>query len=279
MNIEEYLRSKLEGKVSSNGWFNTLCLSPDHADSRPSFGISLETGYGQCFSCGFRAGWLDIIALIEGTDQIASAHRARTITFSQNFTSERTLKAVARKTRVHPYWLGRGLKKSTIYQFGLGFDNETNCVYAPVHSYEGELAGYVRRRVDTKQYLNDTGIRKTEILVGYHMHRYPQRVLYVAEGLIDTFVLNQEGYPTVGRLGWEMSPSQVKALRRTGSRVIVVIDNDHLASKQTKRWVTLGFDVAYVELPYKDPSEMMQKAGHVSLTSFNKDAWLFRQVM
>jgi DNA primase len=278
MNIEEYLVGRLEGKVSSKGWFNTMCLSPDHVDTRPSFGIYLETGYGQCFSCGFRAGWIEIIGLIEKMDMVSAAVTANRIAFSRNFTTTKST-ARRRKTTIHPYWLSRGLKLSTIYKYGLGHDSETDCVYAPVHDYDGNLAGYVRRRTDTKLYLNDTGIQKSEILVGYHMNRYPIRELYVAEGLIDTFVMNQEGYPTVGRLGWNMSDSQVRALRRTGARVIVVVDNDHLSLKQTKRWTTLGFDVAYTQLPYKDPSEMLQKVGHVSLASFNKDAWLFRQVM
>jgi len=90
----------------------------------------------------------------------------------------------------------------------------------------------------------------------------------VAEGLTDTFALDQGGYPSVGRLGWQLSHTQIKLLRDTGSNPTIVIDNDHLMKEQTSRYVALGFDVAYTPLEFKDPGQMLQETGAVQLNIF-----------
>jgi DNA primase len=44
---------------------NCGCPFPDHSDNSPSFGINTEKGIFQCFGCGRKGNFINLIALIE----------------------------------------------------------------------------------------------------------------------------------------------------------------------------------------------------------------------
>jgi DNA primase len=49
----------------NNGWLNSCCPFPDHSDNSPSFGINLEKGIFQCFGCGRKGNFINLVSLIE----------------------------------------------------------------------------------------------------------------------------------------------------------------------------------------------------------------------
>lgn len=50
---------------STNGWYNTNCLIPEHEDLDPSFGVNREKATFKCFSCGENGSVIDLVMKIE----------------------------------------------------------------------------------------------------------------------------------------------------------------------------------------------------------------------
>ena len=51
-----------------HGWFNTLCLMPEHPETNPSMGVNIETNTFHCFSCGQKGSIIDMVMTIENMD-------------------------------------------------------------------------------------------------------------------------------------------------------------------------------------------------------------------
>lgn len=58
----------LEGQVR-NGQYLILCPNPEHNDSNPSCGISLDTGYWNCFSCDASGDLVELGHVVLGTSR------------------------------------------------------------------------------------------------------------------------------------------------------------------------------------------------------------------
>ena len=53
---------------SSNNWYNTNCLMPDHKDTNPSFGVNSETNTYNCLGCSSKGSVIDLVMKIENYD-------------------------------------------------------------------------------------------------------------------------------------------------------------------------------------------------------------------
>lgn len=281
MDIEAYLRERLPGgQMTQKGWYQTICINPDHADSNPSFGVNLENGAGFCFSCRFSPDLTAVIQLIEGIGLMEAILRRGTIELRpfQGIRLATATPAAHKRIRHHEFWEDRGIKISTVMKFELGYDPAKQEVYGPIHNEHGTLIGHVNREIGRKQYINH-GFESAEVLVGYHLLNRPLQRILVGEGLIDTYVLDQEVGPSVGRLGWGLSAKQHRLLGMTGATVVMVVDFDHLANRQMDQWSAKGYNIAFVERPYKDPGEMLQAEGRAALIEYTPLAWrLFREM-
>jgi len=51
--------------ASTNNWYNTNCLMPDHQDHSPSFGVNSESNTFKCFGCGSQGSVIDLVMKIE----------------------------------------------------------------------------------------------------------------------------------------------------------------------------------------------------------------------
>lgn len=271
MDLREYLERNLVGKVSAQGWYNCACLNPNHHDSHPSFGIDLSTGHGYCFSCQVHYDLPQIVALIERKGIIEAAVTARGLTLGDASLKVRSARR-SRRADYHPFWESRGIRLPTVVRHELGYDEGGAEVYGPVHDLTGVLVGFVKRSISSKQYRNE-GFESGTVLYNYHRLQFPTPVLYVAEGWIDTLSLDQAGYTTVGRFGVGLSEVQRKALDRTGARIVMLVDNDHLGLRAADGWVRRGYSVAFARLPYKDPNDELRATGTIALYEVHPLVW------
>lgn len=282
MNRVEYLSSRLpHGKVSQNGWFNTTCINPAHADSNPSFGIQLATGRGYCLSCRFAPGWSDIVGLLEGTgtDGYLLAIRITDPGVEASGGLRAHTAAARRRVQHHEFWVNRGLRLSTVLRYELGFDPARREVHAPIFYPDGTRAGHVTRPIDRKRYINN-GFAAGDILVGYHLLERPAPLIYCAAGLVDTYCIAQELGPAVGRLGDALSRRQRMLLERTGAVVVMMVDLDHLAMRNADQWAKDGYHIGMVEAPFKDPGDMLKDTGRLVINTYPPLAWqMHRQLM
>ena len=276
-NLRDYLHEHLPGRVSAAGWFNTPCISPDHVDSNPSFGVNLRTGSGKCLACQYRPSLTEIIQRIEVCSPVEAAIRASRLQLEQGWIGADVgprPTAPERFSKHHSYWRGRGLRESTVLRYGLGYDPKKRRVFAPAHYPDGTLAGYIERSIDEKRYFNDEGLPKSQLLIAYHQLKRPAFEIHIPEGPIDTYVLNQEGFVSTGRIGLDISEIQLRLIRGAGAELVwMVIDNDAYALREGDRAAKLGFGIAHVPLPFKDPGEMLEKAGRVELVKIPPLVW------
>jgi DNA primase len=258
------------------------CCLPDHDDSSPSASLNFEKLAFNCFSCGGSGGIIWLIATCRGED----AHEARQwLQREAGLDGVQDLAAMLRFIDalyedhpesipiprmhesvlapwmfIHPYLTEiRKVPESTIEEFKVGWDPETNRIVIP-HFWQGDLVGWQTRRIvndKTPKYKNSPDFPKRSTIYHYGLAGLPVVVESPMSVLSKHHVTRD--YRLEATFGMEIPDTQVRLLAKH-PRLVLWFDNDDAGFRATHRVAEALTDytkVWVVENPWDaDPADI-----------------------
>ncbi len=246
-----------------------------HNDSSASLQFNVKSGLWVCFACGAKGNAKSLIRHFGGTYRdpevdVADIYAKLDLIDKESKTPvsnskvpESMLKRYAFPT---DYWASRGFTAATISAFDLGFDPIENEAIIPVRNIDGQLNGFIRRRLEKDygpRYMYPKGFpRKLSLFGSWMVAKKQTDTVVITEGSLDSIKVWQAGYPAVAQYGSSLSPEQVVLLRRLGvSKVVLFFDNDKAGHKATETAIPLLRDFLIYQIEYKkrdasDPGAM-----------------------
>jgi DNA primase len=174
------------------------------------------------------------------------------------------------------------LKKSGIKDreipFGVGLLKEkeqgVTCPFIgriifPLTDQRADTVGFGARAIDRSsqaKYINSPDsatFNKRRVLFGLKQLRIPDDTVFVVEGYFDVLTLHQAGFKnTVGLLGTELSPEQMRILENLARNAILIFDGDPGGQAALLRCLKVprhNLIVKAVILPESDPDEIVRE--------------------
>jgi DNA primase len=175
-----------------------------------------------------------------------------------------------------------GIKKEAPLSVGLLKEKEQGItcgfmgrIIFPITDQRGATVGFGGRAIDPSsqaKYINspDSAIfNKRKLLFGLKQLRIPNDTVFVVEGYFDVLTLHQAGFKnTVGLLGTELSPEQMRALENLARNAILIFDGDpggRAALLRSLKVQRQKLTVKAVVLPESDPDEIVREGGTAEL--------------
>lgn len=247
--LETFLRERLHLKDVKRSNFNIMACCPAHADSNPSWGMSIEPPHLHgCFSCGFRGSLFSMLVFkYKWTPSAARAvtgdplswHAGKTLSFvrdvepvhadNESFPSEEELWPFKLGGAGLRYMLNRGFKRATLEKAGVLYHQFDRRVLFPW--YVGKVfRGATGRAIDPTNKVRIAayfGLSKKSLC--YMPSQQLESPLVLVEGEIDALAVMQAGYSVIALGRGSCSALQLKAastLRVKSSQVILAFDND-----------------------------------------------------
>lgn len=229
---------------------NYMCCCPFHAESRPSFGILNSYPYvWNCFVCGGGSLYSLVahvlrIPIEEAEQYLLSNYYVADIKERPKIDIASILDGTEGKGRashpddvlstlseqIHPYLYSRGFTNKTINKYEIRYDKETNSIAFPVRASDGSLRFIKKRLIHTKQFLNEEGKYKRDIVYGlYYLLKANEVVpeIYLNESETDTMACYQKRLPAGAVLGRFLFKEQVTELLKAGVKTVnLFYDND-----------------------------------------------------
>lgn len=259
----------LEGVLRGDE-YDIHCPDPKHVDSSPSCGVSLKTGYWNCFSCGVGG---DLAAL---GARVLGRKRKDVIDLLRPSTPEALLSAVQRKIAAvtmpssrrakkaslvlpGPYEdgpldevLARDFDEATLRRWGVRFVPEQmlvgkngeftirDSIAIPIRDEDSRLLAWCYRATKASpswqpRYLYTPGVELSELWFGLQ-HNGPRKVqdITIAEGALDAMWVSQCGFPALALLGSKMGDRKVLRLQSYRS-VTLFADRDSAGAQWIDR--------------------------------------------
>jgi DNA primase len=257
-------------RISGN---ELLACCPFHEDSNPSWGINLETGKSNCFSCGVATGsWPQFWRLIlknynidlrddDNTPpptrlQVLKSKFSKIISHSKNLpnTPAPGTPGMLEKSDLSRYFdlanqfqddlddyiESRVPNHWVLEKFNVMFSKKKNQYLFPIKSGNKKLVGWCIRTFSEPRYLYNTGFKKNQVLFGVDhlvdlVPHLPATPLIITEGPFDVMRTHANGYPNVvGLLGMHPSKNQVKLISQLTDTAVIALDNDSAGQKGTQ---------------------------------------------
>lgn len=152
------------------------------------------------------------------------------------------------------YLTARGFGERTKKLFELGYRANPNELWAgklhiPIRDKDGRLVSYAERVLDdsTPKYVNGAAsaiYNKSELLYGFNLlptYADSSRI-YVVEGYSDVWRMAERNLFAVAICGTAFTEHQCQLLLKTGSKIILTLDNDSAGKNATVRALKLIAD-------------------------------------
>lgn len=257
------------------------CPFPENhprGDRRPSFGISVEKGAFNCFSC-HESGTLT--ALVERLLGVSRAEAFRLIGYE--VTPEEALRLMAGRAcgpkapvspmacdvdrwsrNRHPYWAQRGFTEETVGKWRLGYDPRENRVVVPIY-YGGGVVGWTKRAVDDvtrPKWTHSENTPASRILFGLDEAQSESEAILV-EAPLSAIMLWQYGIRgAVASFGCNLSDDQAVLLRSRFDSVKIFYDPDEPGERGVAKALPKladFMDVGVVRRTRDDPAAMTEE--------------------
>lgn len=264
---------------SQNGQeYNLYC--PFHKNrNSPAFFINIKTGLWQCFnpSCGKKGNFRQLYKAITGKPygkdiklDPAALKRAIDNGFRKNeYVDELDISDVeidysnSDELNKLSIFMERGLTSETLEYFEVGFSNVKDRIVIPVRNQHYKLVGFIGRAIKAEQeprYLYNKGFKRADVLFNINNAKNYDTCI-VVEGSVDAMMVHQAGFPNVvSTLGAQVSPNQVKIMKKYFDKIIIFSDNDDAGNAMRDDIIKLccGKELFIVEnnTGCKDPGEM-----------------------
>lgn len=273
-----------------------MCCCPFHIDSRPSFGIMIEPPYYyHCFGCDEKGDLINLIEKLTGENYVKAflalgveVERGKyKIDLSKYFADDEEKeysKQIYKVNSKYPLYLikERGLSVRALKKYEVIYDKGK--IIFPVRDHEGYIRFYKSRDILDKNYMNEKGIEKSDVIYGlYYLINSPKSIkeIYLVEGELDTISCYEAKLPAGAVMGSEVFKKQLDLLLKYGFKTInLFFDNDEKGKKcilETYQKILkykYPFKVNVVIYPSsaKDPNELLvtKMIGKIKLVSAEK---------
>jgi len=215
-----------------------------HKDNSPSFGINVETGQWNCFTCGHSGNSIEslsyilhmpeLLKLFNYTSTTELVNRLKFKLNGKNIKKEETPKYFVQyymMNYVHDYLGNRGISKEIAEKFNIGFDPIQKAVVFPVYKEE-ELTGFTYRltKPGALRYIHE--VEKSQTVYGSQFLK-SGRVI-VVEGNVDVLRAYSMGYDNVvAIMGTKLSKDQEELINKYATEIVFALDNDF---NKPKNW-------------------------------------------
>lgn len=231
--------------IHSSGGDEYSIFCPFHKNANtPSFYINSKTGLWQCFnpSCGKKGNFRQLYRHVAGKSfdshikidpvELQSKIDAGFLQKSEehidlspieiDYSSESAIE------KIQPF-INRGLSIETLKYFEIGFSEIKNRIVIPVRNHQYKVVGLIGRAISDDQeprYLYNKGFKRADVLFNIQNAKHYSEVIIV-EGSVDAMKIHSAGFPNVvATLGAQVSPYQVKLLKKYFDTIIIFSDND-----------------------------------------------------
>lgn len=209
----------------------------------PSMQVNVRTGMFLCFNptCSVRGGPKKLTAFCHekfiDAEVDVSEIIARLNMLEAQSSSEHLAPRVMSESMVSrykfptDYWTNRGFTQVTQDAFDMGYDPIHNNPTIALRALDGSLTGFLRRDMSPDavvKYRNPKHYKKSHNLFGAWMaYKCSSDLVVVCEGPTDAIKVWQAGFCAVAQYGSQISPEQVRLIRRMGfGQVVLFYDND-----------------------------------------------------
>lgn len=243
-------------------------FTPDkgkYKESNPSFGVDLETGAFNCFSCG-KAG--------RSLEQLAWKLDAEIPVFFKTYTAPKVESYVDSIENYSPDFLSINKEIAIRYfdsrnifdvvdEYGIGASSDGTVVYVPIYDKSGKFIAWSEKNtINNTWYLKPDGVSKGFMLFG--AHEKFGKMGYVLESVSDKLKMSSWGYDCVATCSANVTPTQIDAIADLFDYIVMVPQNDYPADNWAKKIVSSLVDrilVYVLKLPkeYKDVAEIKDK--------------------
>ena len=163
-------------------------------------------------------------------------------------------------------FIDRGIDLETMEYFEIGFSRLKERIVIPVRDPNYKLVGFIGRAIYDEQeprYLYNKGFKRADVLFNIQNAK-KYRNCIITEGSVDAMMVHQSGYPNVvSTLGAQVSPNQIKMLKRYFDELIIFSDNDDAGIAMKRDIINLcrGKVLSEAEISdgCKDPGEMKKE--------------------
>lgn len=245
--FEQYIIPKLKAlnknfKKSGDNFLLSQCLSPNHLDKHNSFSINTETGFGHCFTCGYKVDkdfWINGKISPEMKEEIERRSKYQALK-EQLKNEEETLNPVGLpfKDEECPENY-RGLTKETIDKFKLYKCNTgkyKNRIIFPFLNEPGFTSRTLEKNSRSK-YLHNKGFNNKLILYPYSiLQEAKPNFVVLVEGIMDCISLWQDTIPSICNFGIAnvFSNTKIGKLLECGVETIYVMFDEDKAGQEAK---------------------------------------------
>lgn len=259
------------------------CMNPEHEDKNPSMSYNPKNGTVHCFSCGKTYDIYSILMDIEGISSFPEAKKVAELRYGNGIENQKTdtlnpekinikdenipeyikrchNELLQNKKAIDYLMLKRGLKKNTINEYVIGFDNLRNSIVFP---YDKKCTYYMRRNIEEKSFYLPKGLE--EPIFNYEIldNLDDSNVLFVCESIICALSVWQYSSLNVIALCGTGNHKFIESIKDKNICVLLCMDKDDAGNKATKRISSLldnenidWYDVRF-ENDYKDPNEFL----------------------
>ena len=245
-----------------------LIFCPFHNNrNTPACEIDKEKGLFICFSCGERGTLLDLVmrttnrTYFEASRVISSAAKSQDFTKTiekaiedkpdfVEFDSEtisRLHNTLIENERASSYFANRGIDKSAIRFFNLGYSDKQDMVTVPVYTHENMCVGFVARSVEGKAFKNSTGLPRNKVLFNLNNVKYQR--FAIVESSFDVIRLWQLNIPAVATLGSNLGKQQIDLIKKYSNGIIIASDTDDAGDKLKDNLIKNINNVSILEFP------------------------------
>ena len=227
------------------------------SDNNRSFGINLDTGQWQCYSCenkgqtprtlGTKLGillpsdFMQKCLKVEGS-RLADPNKKTLHVRRPCKTNFPWQEDFSRWQEAYAELRFRGIKREVVKRFNIGFDDHGNVLF-PCVMPDGSLRGWIARSdaLENRYFFMPGGVNRRALLFGLtqHFHR-----IYLTESVTDMLRLCSWGLDAVATCGNMIFEEQVPDLLKFSDEIVIVPQTDIPARK----WV---LDAKKVLLPHR----------------------------
>lgn len=265
---------------------------PFHDEKTPSCSVNYGRRIFHCFSCGAKGTIIDFVSKMERIPVREAAAKlahwcGRTASGSSEAAPDPATSGTGGDTVLcnlmvepltldpdHPYLAARGLSRTAIAEFGLGFCTHGRMrgrVCIPIHDAAGHLVAYAGRWAadpvpkGVPRYLLSRGFRKRCVLFG--LNRLPDTDhIVLVEGYWSVIRLHALGFPVAGLMGRSMSQEQSELLtRRKINSILLVMDGDEPGLRAREQLAVTLTQNFYLRAPALDLGEKPDNVAEAKL--------------
>jgi Toprim domain len=237
-----------------NGELCAICPNPQHADSKPSWSINLETGKHHCFSCGFGGSFQWLVQICRGMRQGEATAWIKTQKVRVGIEPDQVFKEtpLVHERDLWPYttppaWAlaERRVSAEACAALEILWWPEHNCwVHVLRDPWTDRLIGWQLKGTGENSHIVDNHpprIKKASTVFGYKnlKHTGTSGPVVVLENPIKAALVYDAGYDrVVATCGSSFTDYQINDLLwPLADEVILMLDNDAAGHKAMQRFI------------------------------------------